>query len=123
MKLQTGLYAAQIALIEAERKCGMPVPTHCFCAIEHAIIAAEHNETGGVNYEAACKDLDMCSEDGGVNNSAPLPAKDKEDPLSIGLRALNSEVDCRIEHGAESGGYLEYVRDRLDMILGQGGGR
>ena len=26
---------------------------------------------------------------------------------------LLNEVDCRIEHGAESGGHLEYVRTRL----------
>lgn len=38
-------------------------------------------------------------------------------PSEDGLRALLSEVDCRIEHGAESGGHLEYVRDRLRAQL------
>ena len=33
------------------------------------------------------------------------------------LRDLRLEVDCRIEHGAESQGHLEYVRGRLDDIL------
>ena len=32
---------------------------------------------------------------------------------------LWSEVDCRIEHGAESGGHLDYVRDKLrDALAG-----
>jgi hypothetical protein len=31
---------------------------------------------------------------------------------------LLSEVDCRIEHGAESGGHLEYVHRELQKILG-----
>lgn len=34
------------------------------------------------------------------------------------LRWLHSEVDCRIEHGAESGGHLEFVRAALAEILG-----
>jgi len=29
---------------------------------------------------------------------------------------LFNEVDCRIEHGAESGGHLEYVRSKLNEI-------
>lgn len=33
------------------------------------------------------------------------------------IRALRNEVDCRIEHGAESGGHLDYVRGKLDAIL------
>jgi len=32
-------------------------------------------------------------------------------------RDLLTEVDCRIEHGAESGGHLEYVRTRLRGCL------
>lgn len=32
------------------------------------------------------------------------------------FRLLN-EVDCRIEHGADSGGHLEYVRKRLKKII------
>lgn len=30
---------------------------------------------------------------------------------------LYNEIDCRIEHGAESGGHLEYVRQTLKVIL------
>lgn len=30
---------------------------------------------------------------------------------------LRTEVDCRIEHGANSGGHLEYVRAELDKLL------
>ena len=32
------------------------------------------------------------------------------------LRLLN-EIDCRIEHGADSGGHLEYVRTKLHDIV------
>ena len=35
--------------------------------------------------------------------------------------ALRAEVNCRIEHGADSGGHLEYVQKRLDGILLEGG--
>lgn len=34
------------------------------------------------------------------------------------IRLLYNEVDCRIEHGAESGGHLEFVRQQLHYILG-----
>ena len=30
---------------------------------------------------------------------------------------LRCEVNCRIEHGAESGGHLEYVKNALDEIV------
>jgi hypothetical protein len=33
------------------------------------------------------------------------------------VKWLENEVDCRIEHGAESGGHLEYVRDKLREAL------
>jgi hypothetical protein len=33
------------------------------------------------------------------------------------VRALHAEVDCRIEHGATSGGHLEYVRCKLADML------
>lgn len=33
------------------------------------------------------------------------------------LRSLHNEVDCRIEHGAESGGHLEYVRGKLGKAV------
>jgi hypothetical protein len=31
--------------------------------------------------------------------------------------SLRNEVDCRIEHGAESCGHLEYVKRKLDEII------
>jgi hypothetical protein len=34
------------------------------------------------------------------------------------LRDLRNEINCRIEHGAESGGHLEYVQGQLDAISG-----
>lgn len=46
--------------------------------------------------------------------------------LAGGLRDLHNEVDCRIEHGAESNGHLEYVRFRLAALIepdGKAGGR
>ena len=33
------------------------------------------------------------------------------------VSSLRNEVNCRIEHGAESGGHLEYVQRMLDEIL------
>ena len=39
--------------------------------------------------------------------------EEQRDELDRGLRELLNEVDCRIEHGAQSGGHLEYVRERL----------
>lgn len=33
------------------------------------------------------------------------------------LCELRTEVDCRIDHGANHGGHLDYVRDALDRIL------
>ena len=33
------------------------------------------------------------------------------------IRKLHSEIDCRIEHGAESEGHLEFVRVELERIL------
>ena len=33
------------------------------------------------------------------------------------LLKLRTEVDCRIEHGADSGGHLEFVLSKLDAIL------
>lgn len=32
-------------------------------------------------------------------------------------RDLRSEIDCRVQHGAESGGHLEYVLQELNQIL------
>jgi hypothetical protein len=40
--------------------------------------------------------------------------------LLFGLQRLISEVDCRIQHGAESGGHLEYVHKELVRIYGAG---
>lgn len=33
------------------------------------------------------------------------------------VQGLRAEVNCRIEHGADSGGHLEYVQNKLDAIL------
>jgi len=35
------------------------------------------------------------------------------------VRILRNEVNCRIEHGAKSGGHLEHVQGKLDEILSQ----
>ena len=45
-----------------------------------------------------------------------------DESLADKIRYLNSEVDCRIQHGAESGGHLEYVREQLVRILESVGG-
>jgi hypothetical protein len=42
----------------------------------------------------------------------------KEDPLLEAVRALYSEVNCRIQHGADSSGHLEYVESKLKAMLG-----
>jgi hypothetical protein len=42
--------------------------------------------------------------------------KPNNDPLKD-VRFLRNEVDCRIQHGAEGPGHLEYVRSSLDQIL------
>jgi len=39
--------------------------------------------------------------------------------LENSIRCLRSEVDCRIDHGAESGGHLEYVLGQLNMMLAE----
>ena len=33
------------------------------------------------------------------------------------IQLLLAEVDCRIEHGADSGGHLEYVKGKLLAIM------
>jgi len=33
------------------------------------------------------------------------------------VRELRSEIDCRVQHGAESIGHLEYVLKKLNEIL------
>lgn len=33
------------------------------------------------------------------------------------IRELHNEVDCRIQHGADSNGHLEYIRNTLKTIL------
>jgi len=40
-------------------------------------------------------------------------AEEARDRLAGEIRDLRSEVNCRIEHGAESGGHLEYVHAAL----------
>ena len=37
--------------------------------------------------------------------------------MTASVRLLGNEVNCRIEHGAESGGHLEYVQRYLDRIV------
>lgn len=39
-------------------------------------------------------------------------------PMREAVMRLRTEVNCRIEHGANSGGHLHYVQDELDTILG-----
>lgn len=41
----------------------------------------------------------------------------QRDELREKLLALRIEVNCRIEHGAESGGHLEYAQKQLDAML------
>ena len=36
--------------------------------------------------------------------------------LLMGILNLRTEINCRIEHGADSGGHLEYVQSALDSI-------
>jgi len=43
--------------------------------------------------------------------------------LARSVHALRTEVNCRIEHGADSGGHLEYMMTRLDAILRESEGR
>lgn len=38
-------------------------------------------------------------------------------PAAMTLQQLRSEIDCRIGHGVNTNGHLEYVRDRLDEML------
>lgn len=42
----------------------------------------------------------------------------KIDDLMEAILKLRTEVNCRIEHGADSNGHLEYVQARLDKLLG-----
>ena len=37
--------------------------------------------------------------------------------VSNELMKLRTEINCRIEHGAESGGHLEFVLTKLDAML------
>jgi hypothetical protein len=39
------------------------------------------------------------------------------DSLREDVLRLRTEVNCRIEHGADSGGHLEVVQSKLDEIL------
>jgi hypothetical protein len=41
----------------------------------------------------------------------------EENAIIHAVRNLASEVDCRIGHGAESNGHLEYVKRKLDEII------
>ena len=37
--------------------------------------------------------------------------------LRDSILKLKTEVNCRIEHGAESGGHLEYIQNKLEELL------
>ena len=39
--------------------------------------------------------------------------------MTASVRHLGNEVNCRIDHGAESGGHLEYVQRNLDRIVAE----
>lgn len=39
------------------------------------------------------------------------------DELRESILQLRTEVNCRLEHGAETGGHLEYIQSRLDAML------
>jgi len=55
-----------------------------------------------------------------VDERRPLPTESRQSAyqrLRQQLLELRSELDCRIEHGAESGGHLEYVLDSLRSVL------
>jgi len=41
------------------------------------------------------------------------------DSIRDSILRLRTEVNCRIEHGAEHGGHLEFVQGSLDAILKQ----
>lgn len=41
------------------------------------------------------------------------------DSIRNSILRLRNEVNCRIEHGAENGGHLDYVQGSLDAILKQ----
>lgn len=45
------------------------------------------------------------------------PYKKEVEDLKDSIRSLLTEVNCRIEHGAESGGHLNYVENELKEIL------
>ena len=47
-----------------------------------------------------------------------MPADQSGSALEA-IRQLRNEVNCRIEHGAESGGHLEFVQTKLDEITTQ----
>ena len=40
----------------------------------------------------------------------------KLDFLEFEINSLYNEIDCRVEHGADSKGHLEYVRDKMKEI-------
>lgn len=41
----------------------------------------------------------------------------EESTLRHSIQQLRTEIDCRVQHGASSGGHLEYVLGKLDSIL------
>ncbi len=41
------------------------------------------------------------------------------DKLREAILQVRIECSCRIQHGAESGGHLEYIQTKLDTILAE----
>jgi hypothetical protein len=52
-----------------------------------------------------------------VPDIPPCPSCLAHDAEALAIRRLFIEIDCRIEHGANSNGHLEYVRDRLNELM------
>lgn len=52
-----------------------------------------------------------------VCGATSIPTPEPSEAMVEAARSLYAEVDCRIEHGADSGGHLEFVRDKLRAAL------
>ena len=54
-----------------------------------------------------------------ITDALIATAEERSDCLEIeqAIRILRNEVNCRIEHGADSNGHLDYVQNKLDGIL------
>jgi predicted nucleic acid-binding Zn-ribbon protein len=67
--------------------------------------------------DEAAQQVEWWREESGGYQRALVRDEARVAELEAALRDLRNEVDCRIEHGANSNGHLEYVRDRLDAAL------